>query len=231
MIQNPYPGKLIAFDGIDGCGKTTQCEKALHYMLAGGENALKVKEPDKEVLGDKLIYGLLFGDGPIGFSDMSSRQRQGHYFWNRLLHYKEIVIPALKKGINVFSDRCFASINLDVHQSGDLEKLLAIQDYFFEKEEIPLIRPDLIIILDLKPEVAIERLSKKDEQKRDFFEHAGKMLQTMIAYQEFAAKFPDFCQLVDASENDENMVFDRSIRGLLHQSFELQGWKKKGEEK
>jgi len=226
--KNPYLGKFIAFDGIDGCGKTTQCDKAFRYMLAGGEKILKVKEPNKEVLGGKLIYGLLFGRGPIGFSNMSSLQRQGHYFWNRLSHYAEVVIPALKKGINVLSDRCYASINLDVHQGGDLERLLAIQEYFFEMEEVPLIRPDSILILDVRPETAIQRLSQKDERRRDFFEQPGKLLQTMIAYQEFAAKFSDFCQIVDASEDPDNVF--HSIRELLHQNFELKEWKNKKEE-
>lgn len=228
MQKNPYPGKFIAFDGIDGCGKTIQCEKALRYMLAGGEKVVKMKEPDKEVLGGKLIYGLLFGRGPVGFSNMSLLQRQGLYFLNRLSHYAEVVIPALKKGINVLSDRCYASMNLDVHQSGDLERLLVIQEYFFEMEEVPLIRPDLVVILDVCPEIAIQRLSQKDERKRDFFEQPGKLLQTMIAYQEFAAKFPDFCRVVDASE-DADKVF-RSIRELLHQNFELKEWKNKKEE-
>jgi len=216
--KNPYPGKLVAFEGMDGGGKTTQCNRAFRYMSAGGENVIEVKEPNKQVFGGKLIYSLLFKEGPIGFSDMSSTMRQIHYFWNRMQHFAEIVIPALEKGVNVLTDRCYASVCLDVHQSGDLERLLTIQDYYFQTVGVPLIRPDLIIIYDLKTEVALERLEKKG--RRDFFEQPGKLLQTKMAYLEFASKFSDFCQVIDASQ-DEDVVFSQFTRELLHQNFEL----------
>ena len=218
MQKNPYPGKLVAFEGMDGGGKTTQCNRAFRYMSAGGENVIEVKEPNKQVFGGKLIYSLLFKEGPIGFSDMSSTMRQIHYFWNRMQHFAEIVIPALEKGVNVLTDRCYASVCLDVHQSGDLERLLTIQDYYFQTVGVPLIRPDLIIIYDLKTEVALERLEKKG--RRDFFEQPGKLLQTKMAYLEFASKFSDFCQVIDASQ-DEDVVFSQFTRELLHQNFEL----------
>src|SRR3989344_1877843 len=233
MIKNPYPGKYIAFEGMDGCGKTTQCARAFQYLSAQlsvttGEKVIKVKEPNKEVFGGELIYSLLFKEGPIGFSDMSSTMRQIHYFWNRMVHMTEIVIPALEKGINVLTDRCHASVCLDVHQTGDLERLLAIQDYYFQTVGVLLIRPDLTIIYDLKPEIALERLEKKG--RRDFFEQPGKLLQTKMAYLEFAEKFSDFCQVIDASQ-DEDVVFSQFTGELLHQNFPLTGWKKESEEK
>jgi len=223
LQKNPYSGKYIAFEGMDGCGKSTQSEKALRYMQANGEKAILVKEPNKQVFGGKLIYSLLFKEGPIGFSDMSSVMRQIHYFWNRMIHMTEVVIPALAKGINVLTDRCYTSVCLDVHQTGDLERLLAIQDYYFQTAGVPLIRPDWIIIYDLKPETALERLKKKS--RRDFFEQPGKLLQTKMAYLEFAEKFPDFCRVVDASQ-DEDVVFSQFTRELLYQSFPLTGRKK-----
>lgn len=224
MQKNPYSGKFIAFDGIDGCGKTTQCEKALRYMLAGGERILRVKEPNKAIFGGKLIYGLLFERGPVGFSSMSSLQRQSHYFFNRMRHYLEVVIPALKEGINVLSDRSLASICFDAHDSGDLEVLLSAEAYYFQMEEVPFIRPDLVIVFDVTPEIAIQRLSEKDERRRDFFEQPEKLLQTRRAYQEFADKFGDFCQIIDASEN-ANEVFFKFTRKLLHGIFPLREWK------
>lgn len=226
MIINPYPGKLVAFEGMDGCGKSTQSSKAYNFLLAGGERALRVKEPNKEVLGGKLIHGLLFERGPVGFSSMSQLQRQGHYFFNRMQHYTQVVIPALKSGINILSDRCFASITLDVKEPGDLEKLLEAEEYYFEMEEVPLIRPDLVIIYDVEPSVAIQRLGEKDERRRDFFEQPDKLLRTREAYLEFAGKFGDFCQVVDATDSADN-VFANSTRELLKKNFKLPGWEQR----
>ncbi|MEX2090846.1 MAG: dTMP kinase [Candidatus Paceibacterota bacterium] len=224
MIPNSFPGKYIAFEGMDGCGKSTQCAKSANFLAAGKERVTKVKEPNREVLGGKLIYGLLFERGPVGFSSMSQLQRQSHYFFNRMQHYTQVVIPALKAGVNVLSDRSFASIALDMQKDGDLEALLTAEEYYFEVEEIPLIRPDLAIIYDVEPEVAIRRLGEKDERRRDFFEQPDKLLRTRAAYREFAAKFGDFCRVVDASE-DADTVFAKHTRELLREYFDLQEWR------
>ncbi len=224
MIVNPYPGKFIAFEGMDGCGKTTQCTKAHNFLKAGGEQAIKVKEPDIDVLGGKLIYGLLFERGPVGFSSMIQLQRQGHYFLNRIQHYVQKVVPALKSGVNVLSDRSLASISLDILEPGDLEKLLMAEEYYFKMEEVDFIRPDLVIIYDVDPSVAVQRLKEKDERRRDFFEKPEKLLRTREAYLEFASKFSDFCKVVDATE-DADTVFARSTRELLRKNFKLQEWR------
>lgn len=224
MIKNPYPGKFIAFEGMDGCGKTTQCDKAVRYMLAGGERVLKVKEPNKEVLGGKLIYGLLFGRGAVAFSSMSPLQRQSHYFFNRMQHYVQVVIPALKAGINVLSDRSFASISLEGLLNDNLWELLLAENYYFEMEEIPFIRPDLIMIYDVDPAIALQRLSEKDERRRDFFEQPDKLPRSRQSYLDFAQKFGDFCQVVDAFESAD-LVFSRYTRELLQANFQLREWK------
>lgn len=224
MIVNPFPGKYIAYEGMDGCGKSTQCVKSVNFLSAGKEKVRKAKEPNKEVLGGKLIYGLLFERGPVGFSSMSPLQRQSHYFFNRMQHYLQVVIPALKAGINVLSDRSLVSIALDMQNEGDLETLLAAEEYYFEMEEVPFIRPDLVIIYDVEPEIAIRRLSEKDERRRDFFEQPDKLPRTREAYREFAARFGDFCRVVDASE-DADTVFTKHTRRLLSEHFRLEGWK------
>jgi len=217
---NPFSGKFIAFEGMDGCGKSTQFLKSVDFLENKNLKIKKTKEPNREVLGGKLIYGLLFGRGPVGFSSMSPFQRQGYYFLNRIQHYGQIVIPALKAGINVLSDRSLASVALDVQKNGDLEALLEIEEYFFKLEDVPFIRPNLIIVYDVEPDVAIRRLGEKDERRRDFFEQPDKLSRTREAYHEFANKFPDFCRIVDASE-DADTVFVKYTKNILSEFFEF----------
>ena len=213
MIQNPYPGKFIAFEGIDGCGKTTQCDEAFEVLSGFGADLLKVKEPAKYLPSGKLIYGLLFGREGVRFEDMSQRQRQRHYYINRAEHYFHTVIPALEKGVNVLSDRSLVSIALDVLKPNDLDILLEDEECYFRMAEVPFIRPDAVFIYDLPPDVAVQRLNQKDERRRDFFEQPDKIKRTRDAYLEFAAKFSEFCQVIDG-QGDVDEVFARTTIAL-----------------
>ncbi len=213
MIQNPYPGKFIAFEGIDGCGKTTQIEMAYDFLAGAGVDLSRVKEPAKYLPSGKLIYGLLFGRDKVKFENMSAVQRQRHYFINRIEHYFHTVIPGLEKGINFLTDRSLVSMALDVKLVPDIDYLLEDEESYFRMAEVPFIRPDAVFIYDLPPEVAVQRLTQKDERRRDFFEQPEKIQRTREAYLEFAAKFPDFCRVIDAQGNVDE-VFARTQSAL-----------------
>lgn len=227
MIQNPYPGILFAFEGIDGSGKSTQRDRANNYVAAGsanhGHQVLKTKEPNKDLPSGKLIYGLLFGRHKIRFADMTQLERQRYYFVNRMEHYARIVIPALERGEIVLSDRSLVSIALDVRKPGDLDMLLDDEEEIFAMGQVPFIRPDVAIIYDLPEEIAIQRLGEKDERRRDFFEQPEKMARTRQSYLEFAKKFPEFCHVVDASGTVEEVF--KQTREILHQHLELTHWR------
>ncbi len=205
MIKNPYSGKFIAFEGIDGCGKTTQCQKAFEWLSGRGSKALMTKEPAKYLPSGKLIYGLLFGKDKVKFSNMSAVQRQRHYYINRAEHYFHTAIPALQNGMTLLTDRCLVSVVLDVQKPNDLEILLDDEECYFSMSEVPLIRPDKVIIYDLPPDVAVARLAQKDERRRDFFEQPDRIGRARQAYLEFADRFPDFCHIVDGQGSIEDV--------------------------
>lgn len=210
-MKNPYPGKLIAFEGPDGAGKTTQRNMAVAHFEPLRKTA-KVKEPAADRPSGELIYSLLFGKHELKFSDMSQKERQLFYFINRMEHYRSVVFPALEDGFTVFSDRSLASIVLDCERPGDLEMLLEYEKHIFQMTSVPLMWPDLIIIYDVEVEVALERLEKKG-QPPDFFEQAAKIGRTRKAYLEFAKKFPDVCRVIDA-ERSERRVFTKTLEVL-----------------
>ena len=56
MVSNPFPGIFIAFEGIDGGGKSTQFIRAKNFLAACGTNAVFVKEPTSPEIYD-MLYG------------------------------------------------------------------------------------------------------------------------------------------------------------------------------
>ncbi len=219
MEHNSLPGVFLAFEGIDGGGKSAQLTRARNFLMACGANFISVKEPT-----DPLIYDLLNGRHPTrNFKDMDQLERQGYYFRDRIQHYRNTVIPALQSGKNVISDRSLVSVALDVEKDGDLEMLMAAEEKMFAEAEVPFIRPDLVLIYDVPVEVAMERLGKK-QRNLDFFERADKIARTREAYREFAVKFPGFCFVIDATDTEE-AVFKRYTRPLLHELLRIEEWK------
>lgn len=223
MIKNPYPGRFIAFEGMDGCGKSTQAKKTHDFLVEHGEPVLLTKEPNKNFPSGKLIYRFLFGRDSIKFSDMSQIERQRYYFMNRIEHYAQVVIPALKQGTNVISDRSLVSIALDVQKPGDLDWLLADEVSLFAMSEVEFIRPDAALIFDLPPELAVARLGQKDERQRDFFEQPEKMQRTRNSYLEFANTFPDFCHVIEGSRSTDQVFVD--ARRVIAQTLRMTEWR------
>ena len=133
------------------------------------------------------------------------------------------VIPALRSGKHVISDRSLVSVILDVQSSGDLEMLLASEEGMFTGAKVPFIRPDLVLIYDVPIDVAMERLGKK-RRDLDFFEQVDKIARTRQAYQGFAKKFPGFCELIDGTDTEEE-VFKKNTRRILQQLLNIQGWR------
>jgi dTMP kinase len=99
-VSNPRRGRLIALEGIDGCGKSTQARR-----LADRLGALLTFEPGATELGASLRRLLLDGEeGPV-----SERAEALLMAADRAEHVAEVVAPALEAGTWVVTDRYAAS--------------------------------------------------------------------------------------------------------------------------
>ncbi|MBI4091901.1 MAG: dTMP kinase, partial [Candidatus Levybacteria bacterium] len=100
--KHNYPGRLIAIEGIDGSGKTTQVRKAVEILKEKGVESVYTKEPTDGEIG-KLIRRILVGEKkfePASFQYLFSADRVEH---------QEEIFELLKKGKIVVSDRYFWS--------------------------------------------------------------------------------------------------------------------------
>jgi len=203
MIPHKYPGKLILFEGGDGSGKSTQAKLAYQRLLAQYPDAILTKEPYTRTpegrpvhLGDE-IYQVLKGEhARTSMADLSLEQFQRYfYFPNRIHHYLDVVIPALKEGKIVLSDRGLASVCYGARSVGVLYHLMAEQLAMFEALQLPW--PNAIIIYDVPAEEAIARMKQSGKQL-DAHERLDVLEAVAENYRVFARAWPN-CHLISGA--------------------------------
>lgn len=175
MIKNPYPGKFIVFDSLDGAGNSTQVKLLADYLNKIGKRTHITKEPTSGLIGGLIKSQLTH--------DWKSSQvcLQLLFSADRAYHLEKEVIPLLKRGINVISDRYFFSTfaygNLEIK---DLNWLIKINEKF--------LLPDLTFFLKVSPRVCIERI-KKDRFELTLFEKEKTLKKVWKNYEILAKKF------------------------------------------
>jgi dTMP kinase len=175
MIKNPYSGKFIVFDSLDGAGNSTQAKLLTDYLNKKGKRTHITKEPTSGLIGG-LIKSQLTHDWRS-----SPECLQLLFSADRAYHLEKEIIPLLKKGINVISDRYFFSTmaygNLEIK---DLDWLIEINKKF--------IFPDLTFFLKVSPKVCIERI-KKDRFEITLFEKEEILERVWKNYEKLAKEF------------------------------------------
>ena len=218
MKKNPYPGKLICVEGIDGSGKSEQFS-LLHDELIkiGSINVVFTKEPTNSEMG-REIYDILRGHHPtIKLEDLSELEMQRKYFYDRRGHYQDLVLPIILAGVHVASDRGIASVAYGFKSLTDIDHFFSVQEAMFahDKFRVPFIVPDLILIYDVDVDTAIERLKKKN-RKLDKFEQRTKLEQARANYLAISSKIPN-CVIVDGRPSAEEVFAEtkKHVFGLL----------------
>lgn len=230
MVTNPYPGRFILFEGLNGAGKSTQIEIANSWAshFTAGPAPVLTKEPytktqdDRRVrLGDE-IYQVLKGEHKrTRLADVTVEDFQRYfYFPNRVQHYLEVVLPALEKGTSVLSDRGLASVCFGAKSIGSLYHLMAEQLGMFEALQLPW--PDAIIIYDLPPDVALQRM-RESGKKLDGHETLETQERVRENYRVFSRNWPN-CYLVDGTGEKELVFRERTLpiidRVLNHERYQ-----------
>lgn len=153
-------GLLIAIEGIDGAGKTTQSSKLLQKLQKNGYPAVRFKEPTYGIWGDKIRALSKNGRHKI------NAQTEFEFFYNdRLEDVHNNINPALEEKKIVIMDRYYPS---SVAYQG--ARGLSC-NYIEEKNKEIAPPPNVLIILDLEPEVSLKRIiDQRNETPNDFEE-------------------------------------------------------------
>jgi dTMP kinase len=176
----------IAFEGSEGCGKTTQARR-----LAEAIDAVSTRETGGTAIGQRLRT--ILHDTAV--TDLDDHAEALIAAADRAQHVADVVRPALAAGRHVVSDRSvYSSLAYQGYGRGlPVEEVRCINGWALGDTW-----PDLVVLLTVPPAVAAERMSRRE---LDRFERAGTEFHARVdaGFAEMAAADPDRWVTIDAS--------------------------------
>jgi len=199
-------GIFISFEGIEGTGKTIQSRLLYEYFAKKGYKVVRTEEPGGTRIGVK-IRDLLLSVENRGMTPVTELLL---YNASRAQHIKEVILPALKDGSVVISDR-FTDSTVAYQGYGrgiDLGFVKFIENIVTED-----LKPDITFLLDLDVETGLKRNRGINKTDRLELEDLAFHRRVRDGYLEVAAKEPGRIKLLDASEGIEEI--HRKIIGIV----------------
>ncbi|MBW2450388.1 MAG: dTMP kinase [Deltaproteobacteria bacterium] len=196
---------FISFEGIEGSGKTTHAKHTVRFLNDKGHDCVITREPGGTRIGEKIRAILL---DPLS-RDMDPLAELLLYTADRAQHIKEYILPLLSDGKMVLCDRYYDATmayqgfarGLDVDLIDTMHKLL------FEN-----LKPDLTLLLDLPPEIGLERAWKQinngnriSEETRFEEERLSFHRRVREGYLELSRREPERFRVIDASKKEHEV--------------------------
>jgi dTMP kinase len=195
-------GFMIVCDGSNGAGKTTVIKAIEGHLKAQGLQIVVTREPGGTPIGEKIREILLSPETPE-MCDITELMLFGAA---RAQHVQEKILPAIKAGKIVISDRFDAATMSFQHFARGLDRALINQ---INNLALNGFKPEVNIILDLDPLIGLARvhqrgegLDRMEDQKLEFLQKARN------GYLEQARIDPDLFRILDASQPLEHVVAD-----------------------
>ena len=156
---NKFPGKLVAFCGLDGCGKSTMIKMLSDQLTKEGYDVLVTKQPTDAMRQTDIFR--TFMDNP-DHSNYEYRSLSLMAAADRIQHVNHVIVPALKEGKIVICDRYFFSCLANLRARGYKS------DSWIYDVSKSIIGPDIAFFLDVPPSVALSRVRSRPEEKDRF---------------------------------------------------------------
>lgn len=205
MKKNEHSGKFIAFEGLDGSGQSTQVETLRDLLVKKGIQVVLTKEPTKDSEAGRKVREILSKSYRA-----KSEELQELFVQDRKEHLENLVIPSLKDGKIVISDRyLFSTFAFGASEGLNLEWLISLNDEF--------LLPDLTLILKVSPEICLQRIEQRGTT-RDLFEEVEKLGRVWERYKTFPNRFSNV-YIIDGEQTVEK-VFEE-VESLVHSKLNL----------
>jgi dTMP kinase len=180
------PGLFIVIEGIDGTGKSTQVKRLGEWLTAQGREVVLSREPTDGPWGKKVRESAATGR-------LSPEDELQYFLKDRRQHVEELIAPSLAAGKVVILDRYYFSTmayqGARGFDPGEIRR----------KNEVFAPVPDLLLIMDLDVNSALERIGARGDTANEFEKRENL----------------ERCREIFLSLKDENFVRVIDTRGTL----------------
>lgn len=203
------PLNFITFEGIEGCGKSTQAKKLYEYFLTNQTNSILTREPGGTKAGEKIRTILM--DEEI--DKLEAKTELLLNYASRIEHIEKIIKPAIDQGKIVICDRFFDSSF--AYQGGAMELGF---DYVSQLNKLVLndFAPDITFFIDISLQEGLKRTAKRTENNR--YDKLGEQFHQKIYDSYFKlAKNNSRIKIIDGMKNSDEVF--QQILTIINQNI------------
>lgn len=196
-------GKFIVFEGLDGCGKTSQLTHLVQKLsdLCTTRHIIETREPGDSLPG-MLCRGVLKRTVVI-----EQETEALLYAADRYEHIVKEVLPHLERGDHVICDRYYFSNFAYQTLTCDLEHLLG-----YNRRPMELCKPDVTLFIDVSPEEC-ERRRGKNRASEELYE---KVEKARVIRENYFAAFDRLKDTERVEVIDGHGTFEETAEKIMH---------------
>jgi len=191
---------FITFEGSEGCGKSTQVRRLAERLEQSGVPYLVTREPGGTPIGETIRELLQFAPHSSGMTPESELLL---FEASRSQLVREIIKPALERGVCVIADRFFDSTTVYQGAARRLDREMVERLNAFAVGDCV---PDITFVLDVDAATAQSRMQQKprkadrmEQQPAEFYERVRQ------AYRELAVREPKRVVLIDGLRDPDEV--------------------------
>ena len=193
-------GMFITIEGPEGSGKTTVAKNVVEKLIEEGYKVLYTREPGGVGIAEKIRDIIL----DVNNTDLDPRSEALLYAASRRQHLVEKVIPALDAGYIVICDRF---VDSSLAYQGHARNIGIDEIYNINMFAINDKWPDITILLDIDPEVGLQRIMQNRQNEVNRLDLEGMNFHNKVSegYQIIKEKYSERFTLVDGNKSKEEV--------------------------